>query len=171
MSSIILRGVRRVQTKQRDETKTGYISGLGSWLHVLAQKYQTQRILWGSKSPKTKQRDEGKTGYILHWALGSFCLELYLTLEPTGSWHLLPVQGLANAESNLALKVRAHACRIEQAWFWWRRKNEQSHLNLALKFLVQACRIEQVWYSGIHAPTSHRRLKLNFAALNEVDCG
>lgn len=37
------------------------------------------------------------------------------------------------AHSNLASKVRAHACCIEQAWLWRRRKNEQSHTNLALK--------------------------------------
>ena len=150
LTTLITVGFDESKDKTEGRKQNWLCSTLGSWLPLpvighakfLAQKLCTQRIQWGSTSPRTKPGDEGKTGYVLHWALGSICVESYLTLEPTGSWLLLPVIGHANAASNLPSKVRAHTCHIEQAWFWWKRK---SHPNLALKVRVQVCNIKQAW--------------------------
>ena len=54
----------------------------------------------GCKVPPYKEgttsslRNDIKTN---HWALGTFCVELALTLESTGSWHLLSIPDQAKA--------------------------------------------------------------------------
>jgi len=52
-------------------------------------------------------------GYICSlWALGTFCVELYLTLELKGSWHLLPVLGHANSR-DVGLSLSETPCNKE----------------------------------------------------------